>query len=103
YFAAPFMPVVESPAQGTMTIGAEGQTAHIYYSAEDAKVVQLAAEALRDDIARVTDLRPDISTDTPSTEYAILIGTIGQSPLIDGLIQSGKIDVSAINGKWEAY
>lgn len=103
YFAAPFMPVVESPAQGTMTIAAEGQTAHIYYSAEDAKVVQLAAEALRDDIARVTDLRPDISTDTPSTEYAILIGTIGQSPLIDGLIQSGKIDVSAINGKWEAY
>lgn len=33
----------------------------------------------------------------------IIAGTIGNSSLIDALIESGKLDVSAIEGKWEAY
>lgn len=33
----------------------------------------------------------------------ILAGTIGQSSIIDKLISSGKIDVSAIQGTWEAF
>ena len=103
YFAPSFMPVLTSPIDGSMALVAEGRVAGIYYSTEDAKVVQVAAEALRDDIQRVTDQRPQVSTDAPQMSHAVLIGTIGQSPLIDGLISAGKIDVSAIKGKWEAY
>lgn len=103
YFAPQFMPVLTSPIEGSMALVAEGQVAGIYYSNEDAKVVEVAAEALRDDIQRVTDQRPQVSTDAPQMSHAVLIGTIGQSPLIDGLISAGKIDVSAIKGKWEAY
>jgi hypothetical protein len=33
----------------------------------------------------------------------IIAGTIGNSSLIDALIKSGKLDVSTIEGKWEAY
>jgi hypothetical protein len=33
----------------------------------------------------------------------IIVGTIGNSSLIDGMIASGKLDVSAIEGEWEAY
>lgn len=33
----------------------------------------------------------------------IIAGTIGNSSLIDSLVQSGKIDVSATEGKWEAF
>lgn len=33
----------------------------------------------------------------------IIVGTIGNSSLIDGLIASGQLDVSAIEGQWEAY
>lgn len=33
----------------------------------------------------------------------IITGTIGNSSLIDQLITAGKIDVSTINGTWEAF
>lgn len=33
----------------------------------------------------------------------IIAGTIGNSSLIDALIRSGKLDVSAIKGEWEAF
>jgi hypothetical protein len=32
----------------------------------------------------------------------IVVGVLGQSPEIDGLVGTGKIDVSAVAGKWEA-
>lgn len=32
-----------------------------------------------------------------------MVGTLGSSKLIDQLVDAGKLDVSAINGKWEAY
>lgn len=103
YFAPPFMPVSASPTGDAMMLAAEGHTVAVYYSEEDANVVQLAAEALRDDIQRVTGLRPEVSTATPRAPRAILIGTLGQSSLIDDLVKAGKIDVSVISGKWEAY
>lgn len=34
---------------------------------------------------------------------AIIAGTIGHSPTIDRLVQDGKLDVSDVEGKWEAY
>ena len=103
YFAAPFMPVLEAPNNSAMPIAVNGKVASIYYSAMDANVVEVTAEALRADIQRVTGLQPEISTDAPQASAAILIGTIGQSPLINQLIEAGKIDVSEIEGKWEAY
>lgn len=33
----------------------------------------------------------------------IIVGTIGNSSLIDGLVASGKLDVSAVKGQWESY
>lgn len=33
----------------------------------------------------------------------IIVGTIGNSSLIDGMIASGQLDVSAIEGQWETY
>ncbi len=103
YFDVPFMPVTDTASSGSLRIAGSGQTASIYYSEEDAAVVGIAANALREDVQTITGLFPTVSTDTPAASEAILIGTIGSSPLIDGLIAAGKIDVSAIEGKWEAY
>ncbi len=33
----------------------------------------------------------------------IVAGTIGHSPVIDGLVASGALDVAAVKGKWEAF
>ncbi|MDQ8192595.1 glycosyl hydrolase 115 family protein [Roseibacillus persicicus] len=103
YYAIPFMPVTENATSESLKIAGGGQTATIHYSLEDAAVVQIAAEALGDDIERVTGLTPEVSTATPSDREVILVGTLGSSPLIDSLHSSGKIDPSEIEGKWEAY
>ena len=42
-------------------------------------------------------------TEPDSHKNPIIVGTIGQSSHIDALIAEGKIDVSDIEGKWEAF
>ncbi len=103
YMDVPFMDVTNTSSNGALKIAGSETTASIYYSVEDAAVVAKAAKALGDDVQRITGWLPSVSTETPSTSEAILIGTIGNSPLIDGLIAAGKIDVSQIENKWEAY
>ncbi|MBB5353434.1 hypothetical protein HNR46_003695 [Haloferula luteola] len=103
YFAPRFMPITETPEAGSLMIAGDGQGAPIHYSDGDAAVVRIAAEALADDVERVTGIVPVVSTDAPAAAEVILIGTVGKSPLIDTLVSTGRIDVSAIAGKWEAY
>ncbi len=79
-------------------------TADVYVDPHDAKVVQLAGGLLADDAERVTGHRPAVKNDSAALgPTAILIGTIGQSAVIDQLVASGKIDVSAVKGQWESY
>ncbi|KAF2875916.1 hypothetical protein BDV95DRAFT_626300 [Massariosphaeria phaeospora] len=42
-------------------------------------------------------------TSSGSGVGTIIAGTIGNSSIIDGLISSGQIDVSEVEGKWESY
>ncbi len=39
----------------------------------------------------------------PSSRPVIVVGTIGHSSLIDGLVAAKKLDVSAVVDKWETY
>jgi hypothetical protein len=81
---------------------------------------------LRDDVERVTGVRPALvgyaghagsdgnggqggagrqgdapkGSEAPAREVAI-VGTIGRSPLVDDLIAAGKLDVSSVEGRWE--
>lgn len=104
FFAAPFLPLSETGGVGALTLAAGGQSAPIYYSANDATVVGIAATALRDDVQRVTGVTPLLSTNAPAaTSDAIFIGTIGKSTLIDGLIAAGIINVGSVQGQWESY
>jgi hypothetical protein len=56
-------------------------------------------------IFNVTGISSDWSAGTSgnNTNTAIIVGTIGNSSLIDALIANGKLDVSEIVGQWEAY
>jgi hypothetical protein len=84
----------------------------IVYSADDFEVVHRAVYELAQDINRVTGNEP--MTWSPEglrlvprfgalPGYQILVGTVGHSPLIDGLVRTGKLDVSKIQGQWETY
>lgn len=61
-------------------------------------------KSLAKDVNLVTGVTPKIETDTMQLDgTAIIAGSIGNNSLIDSLIDEGKINVSAIQGKWESY
>jgi len=96
---------VESVAHpGNFTVARSGIAASIYVDASDYAGVVRAAKDLDSDIARVTGITPTLAHDTGTLgSDAILIGTIGKSPLIDRLIRNRKINVQSIAGKWESF
>ncbi len=77
------------------------KTVQIHVAETDHQVVKIAADALANDIFLITDKRPEISNQAKPN--SILIGTIGKNATIDRLIQSGKLNVSAIKGKHESF
>ncbi|MEV6263463.1 glycosyl hydrolase 115 family protein [Streptomyces sp. NPDC051784] len=91
-----------TPRTGAFPLVRSGRAAPLVVSDKDwAGVVRVAGD-LRDDIERVTGVRPVLSRDaTPRGREIVLIGTIGRSPLIDGLIASGRLRASGVAGKWE--
>ncbi|MFF2329845.1 MULTISPECIES: glycosyl hydrolase 115 family protein [unclassified Streptomyces] len=91
-----------TPRSGSFPLVRGGRAAPLVVSDRDhAGVVRVAGD-LRADIERVTGVRPALSRGAiPSGREIILVGTIGRSPLIDGLVASGKLDVSGITGAWE--
>ncbi|HWA82197.1 MAG TPA: glycosyl hydrolase 115 family protein, partial [Fimbriimonadaceae bacterium] len=93
--------VIFAPKKGAFPLVGESGPAPIYVAAGDWPGVIRAAGDLRDDVRRVTGSAPQIERE-PKGRRVVVIGTVGRSSLIGGLIKSGKIDVSPIEGKWEA-
>lgn len=97
------MPVrIETTAAGPNDIPLDN--ASIVYDTHDAAVVGVAANLLADDINRATSHRPQVTTKPQAVGgSAIIMGTLGQSPLIDELVKAGKVDADSLKGKWESH
>jgi hypothetical protein len=94
----PTISIAESPTPNAFPLATPTDSAAIAVDDHDAKVVHLAADLLAQDVERVLGRKPAAHGD-----IAVLIGTLGSGGTIDALAASGKLDVSAIKGKWEAY
>jgi hypothetical protein len=115
---------------GTSLLASRGSPVSIYADAADWPGVLRAAHDLAIDFGRVTGTNGTLTTAGSATANAsmifnvtgisddwsvggstsassaagtIIVGTIGNSSLIDDMIASGQLDVSAIEGQWEAY
>ncbi len=76
----------------------------IFYDTNDALVVAKVANFLKHDITEVTSISPLLKTTSKKlTSYPVIIGTIGQSKLVDQLIAKRKLDVSKVKGNWESF
>ncbi|HLV65109.1 MAG TPA: glycosyl hydrolase 115 family protein [Polyangiaceae bacterium] len=81
-----------------------GASAPLYVSSEDFPGVVRVAGHLRTDIGRVTGTEPTLTTDqAPASGEVVLIGTLGKSPLITQLVDSGKLDVAELEGRWDTF
>ncbi|EOD64792.1 glycosyl hydrolase 115 family protein [Amycolatopsis vancoresmycina] len=78
-----------------------GKAATIVVSPDDQPGVRRVAGDLAADIERVTGVRPAVSAVVPAGGPVVLVGTLGHSPLVDGLVAAGKLDVTGIAGEWE--
>jgi hypothetical protein len=92
------------PHPGNFVIVNDRRSTPIYVDTGDYPGVVRAANDLQSDINKVTGCTAAIVHDAQDHgPLLILVGTLGKSALIDGLLRDGKIDVAAIRGKWEAF
>ena len=75
----------------------------IVVSDEEQEVVRTVADCLAADIELVTGEKPSVSGAVPASGPVVMAGTVGTSPLIRQLVDAGKLNVSDVDGKWEAF
>jgi hypothetical protein len=90
---------------GGLKLSGNGLSPTIVIDSQDWAGVRRAGSDLANDFGLVTGTKGKNVTSTSglSNTPVIIAGTIGKSPLIDGLVSSKKLDVSAIVGKWESF
>jgi len=89
---------------GGFVLAEAGKVAPLYVNSQDFPGVLRALNLFQSDLKSVTNTQPVIIMDkVPIAKEVILIGTIGKSQLIDGLIRDKKLNVTNITGKWETF
>ncbi|MCR4823914.1 MAG: glycosyl hydrolase 115 family protein [Bacteroidales bacterium] len=90
-------PGITKPGAGGFPLISEGRPAAVVTDPADSRGIQIAAETLREDFARVCGQKAPAAG-----ERAILAGSVG-SPLVQGLAARGLIDLSVLQGQYESY
>lgn len=78
--------------------------ASVYHDASEDPLLKKSAEILSGDIEKVSGRQPKLTySDNALEDHMIIVGTIGNNPLIDQLIAEKKLDVAAITDQWERF
>lgn len=65
--------------------------------------VKKVAEQIKEDIRLVTGSRPEAFSEGKEAANGIIYGTEGHSAVLAKLEEEGRLDLSALRGKWEVY
>jgi hypothetical protein len=96
--------VRDTYTSGDFRLAQGERLAPICVAPEDFECVRLAAALLAGDVERVTGRKPVlVTTAEKRSDSAVVIGTLGQSPLIDRLVAAGKLDATRIQSQWESF
>ncbi len=91
-------------SKGSFPLAANGKTSALLVGKDDFPGVLRVVNDLRADIKNVTNVEPNLFFyEIENAESVVIIGTLGKSSLIDQLVKDGKIDSSALAGKWEKF
>ncbi|MCC6759623.1 MAG: glycosyl hydrolase 115 family protein [Chitinophagaceae bacterium] len=94
--------ISEQAAANSFPLVASGRLANLLTDSTDASVVQIAAKAFCNDIALLTGKQLPLQHQ-PTGKYTVIAGTIGHNKWIDALVASKRLNVTAIQGKWECF
>ena len=99
----------------SFTVASSGTAAPILLSEDDWPGVHRAAIDFANDIGKVTGVNAKFANSTASNvtrtlsslrgtqSLPILVGTLGKSSLISAVVNNTKLDVSRVDGQWEAF
>jgi hypothetical protein len=91
-------------SRGALRLVAGSVAAPILVDSQDDTGVLRAARDLQQDVERVTGVRPALLQDAPPrAQDLVLVGTLARNRWIGRLVAEGKLDVSEVRGRWEAY
>jgi len=91
-------------AAGSLALIAAGRALTVVVAADADPAVRDAAENLAEDLGRVGGTAPLVAAQVPGdARAAIILGVAGQGGLVDALAATGKIDLSQVTGRWEAF
>ena len=93
------MTVVLQASAQSFVIAKDGKRVNLMASRREYAGVLTALSNLGDDI----ELAYSGELSQPGLPGSILVGTIGRSQYIDGLVEQGKLDVTEVKGQWESY
>lgn len=80
------------------------RAAPLCFDPRDAAVVRVAATAFAGDVALVTGVRPVLRAGGGvPVGPAVVIGTLGQSALLNQLVARGKFKPGPLRGQWEGF
>ena len=89
---------------GDFPLVTQDHVATVVYSVEDFRLAGIAAQDLANDIERVTGKKPAVKRTLENLDNpVVIIGTLGKSPLIQQLIDAGKLEVNELQGQWESF
>lgn len=96
--------VQTDPGDTVFTLVSSTQTATLMFEDSEHSVVEIAVTDLAKDIERVTAQLPDTQNSPEGLDGpVVLVGTIGTSSWIDALAETGKIDLTSVEGQWETF
>lgn len=65
--------------------------------------VRRVCDMVRADVQEVIGVLPEAVSEPAACAEMVVVGTVGRSALLDQLASEGKMNLSAIRGKWEVY
>jgi beta-xylosidase/predicted alpha/beta superfamily hydrolase len=96
--------VVTTGGSGRFALASSGRPVPLVTDSKDFPAVVRAARDLSADLKRVTGTAaPMLDGSAALTGDVVIIGTVGQSALIDQLVRNRKLDISALKGRWETF
>lgn len=94
---------------GARLLSGSGSSARIIVDGNDWAGVRRAAADLALDFGRVTGQNGSLLLTNQTSAYgnssgiSVVVGTLGQSTIIDSLVSGGQIDVADVEKQWESY
>lgn len=96
--------ISSTPIRGGFALVERGAAIPILLDPAEPAAAARAAQDLASDIATVTGQKPEVRAAAGAdTKFAVIVGTLGHSKLIDAMVSSGRIATTQVAGKWESF